>query len=60
MSGANVSIWLIGAIACLIIHSVSSAPTLDCGRVIPNGEHVGKIIGIIDKVKISKYYKYYV
>lgn len=49
MYRAKVSAWLIGAAVCLIIHSVSSAPTLDCGRVISNGEHVGKIIGIIDK-----------
>lgn len=47
-SGANVSIWLIGVAVCLIIHSVSSV-SLDCPRVIANGEHVGKIIGIIDK-----------
>lgn len=43
------SAWLFGAVICVIIQSVCSEPTFDCPRLIPDGDHIGKIIGIIDK-----------
>lgn len=46
MSGKSV-LLLFGA--CLIFHSASSVPTLECPSVIQNGEHVGKFVGIISK-----------
>lgn len=48
MSGTSF-LWLFGVVTCLAFHSVSSEPSLECPRVIPNGEYYGRVTGIIDK-----------
>lgn len=48
MSGTR-CLWIIAIVICLVLHSISSAPTLECPRFIPAGDYHGKITGIIEK-----------
>lgn len=48
MYGAR-RLWIFVIVICLVLHSASSAPSLECPRIIPEGEYHGKITGIIDK-----------
>ena len=49
MSGMSF-LLLFGAVICIVFQSVTSTSLgLDCPRVVPNGIHLGRVVGIIDK-----------
>lgn len=49
MSAGTGLLWLFSVAVCVITHSVSSAPVLECPSFLSSGDYVGKIVGILDR-----------